>query len=369
MPRSFEEFIAQLKTSSELSLYSEAETKQFVVLPLLRHLNWDDGDRGQVRPEYAVQSRRVDYALMVRATPKVFLEVKRSDQELGIYQEQLLDYAFKEGVRLAALTNGITWWLYLPLHEGTWDQRRFYTIDILEQGAKAICDNFSMFLSKENVESQAAVKNAEAIFDSQRRSAAIRQAIPKAWRKLHSEADPVLVDLLRDEAESISGFKADDEDIKEFLQQCIQAADIPPAARPKPSPPSFRPSVQAPPAPPSYSPDIRRPRTSLRVSIQWPNATGRGAETIEGGGATDIFLRVLSRIAEVYGADTFARLQTLNVNRGPLLSKSRTRYHRRVLMGFYVNVNNSTAEKEAILRQVVEHLHLPVGTLNAHIVG
>jgi len=63
MPRSFEEFIAQLKASSELSLYSETETKQFIVLPLLRQLNWDDTDRAQVRPEYAVQSRRLDYAL------------------------------------------------------------------------------------------------------------------------------------------------------------------------------------------------------------------------------------------------------------------------------------------------------------------
>lgn len=366
MPRSFEEFVDHLKASSELALYSETETKQFIVLPLLRQLNWDDTDRSQVRPEYAVQSRRVDYALMVRATPKVFLEVKRIDQDLSIHQEQLLDYAFKEGVRLAALTNGITWWLYLPLNEGTWERRRFYTIDIVEQGAKAICDNFSLFLSKENVESQAAVRNADAIFDSQRRSDAIRQAIPQAWRKLHSEADPVLVDLLRDEAEKISGFKADDEDIKEFLQLRMEDADNPPGEASKPSPPNFRP--QLPQSPPSHPSDMRRPRTSLRVSIQWPDATGRSSETIEGGGATDIFLRVLSRIGEVCGADMFARLQTLNVNRGPLLSKSRTRYHRRMLMGFYVNVNNSTSEKQGILHRVVEHLHLPVGMVNAQIV-
>ena len=46
---------------------------------------------------------------------------------------QLLDYSFRQGVELAILTNGKTWWFYLPTKKGDWKARKFYTIDIIQQ--------------------------------------------------------------------------------------------------------------------------------------------------------------------------------------------------------------------------------------------
>ena len=66
----------------------------------------------------------------------MFIEVKRARVNLEDHQQQLLEYCFQEGVRLAVLTNGRTWWLYLPLQAGSWEQRRFLTIDLESQTSR-----------------------------------------------------------------------------------------------------------------------------------------------------------------------------------------------------------------------------------------
>ena len=62
-----------------------------------------------------------------------FVLVKRPREELAAHQEQLLNYSFREGVKLSILTNGFTWWFYLPLNEGSWEERRFFTADFFER--------------------------------------------------------------------------------------------------------------------------------------------------------------------------------------------------------------------------------------------
>ena len=47
--------------------------------------------------------------------------MKRTGTALTEHQEQLLGYAFREGVPLAALTDGLIWWLYLPTAAGSWE--------------------------------------------------------------------------------------------------------------------------------------------------------------------------------------------------------------------------------------------------------
>jgi len=50
---------------------------------------------------------------------KAFIEVEQTGTDLEQHQEQLLNYSFQEGVKLASLTNGVAWRFYLPLHEGS----------------------------------------------------------------------------------------------------------------------------------------------------------------------------------------------------------------------------------------------------------
>lgn len=119
----------------------------------------------EVYPEFSVENRRVDYALRIKNKSVVFLEAKRPTEDLdsGNHQEQLLDYSFRQGIELAFLTNGITWFLYLPNAGGDWKARKFYTIDLKEQESISVASKFIELLSKKNVESGKAIQTAKAI--------------------------------------------------------------------------------------------------------------------------------------------------------------------------------------------------------------
>ncbi|MCB1025327.1 MAG: restriction endonuclease subunit R, partial [Acidobacteria bacterium] len=123
----------KIRTDGGLLTVSEAQTSQGIVLPILHNLGWNIFDTSEVVPEYSVGGKRVDFALQIDTADKVFLEIKKTSEDLEKHQEQLVYYSFQQGVRLAILTNGVTWWFYLPLEEGSWEHRKFFTIDLMEQ--------------------------------------------------------------------------------------------------------------------------------------------------------------------------------------------------------------------------------------------
>ena len=112
---------------------AEQATREMAVNPVIDALGWDTFNPDAVDREYSVRGGRVDYCLRTPSRNLVLIEVKRAGTDLDDHEEQLLRYAFDEGVPLAALTNGLLWWLYLPRAEGRWKQRRFYRIDLHEQ--------------------------------------------------------------------------------------------------------------------------------------------------------------------------------------------------------------------------------------------
>jgi len=210
-------FVGTLNLDRRIISFDEAATKQAVVLRVLSLLGWDTFNIDEIIPEYSVGERRVDYSLKISNVSRVFIEVKKIGEDLEKHQEQLLNYAFQEGVKLAILTNGVTWWFYLPLHEGSWMQRKFYTIDILQQEPEDIVSKFMDFLSRENVASGTAIENAEAIYKGQQKQNILRETVPKAWNKVVSEADELLIELINETTEKICGYKADSEMIEQFL--------------------------------------------------------------------------------------------------------------------------------------------------------
>lgn len=175
--------INDLKKDRRLLSFDEAATKQAVILRILKALGWDPFNIDEIYPEYSVGGKRVDYALRHNGINKVFIEVKKVNEDLEKHQEQLLNYSFQEGVKLAILTNGISWWFYLPLREGSWEQRKFYTIEIYDQESKDIVEKFEEFLSKENVISDKAIENAENLYKSRQKQYLIKETLPKAWEK------------------------------------------------------------------------------------------------------------------------------------------------------------------------------------------
>ena len=221
--------VEQIKGETSFGAMDESATKQGVVLRLLSVAGWDTFDISQVVPEYTVGTRRVDYALRPGTPNAVFIEVKCPGENLERHQQQLLEYCFQEGVNLAVLTNGRTWWLYLPLQAGSWEQRRFLTIDIEVQESDIVERRFLEYLSPEMVISGQAVRDAEALVKSQQRAEIIGKTIVTARNQIVETPHELLVDLISETTERICGFKPETELVEQFLAQRIQTLfDAPP---------------------------------------------------------------------------------------------------------------------------------------------
>jgi hypothetical protein len=218
MLTSLRSFIDQVKNERDrIQGFDEATTRQHIVQRILHILGWDIFD--ELIPEYQIENGRVDFAVQVDAISYVFLEVKRVGASLEDAQEQLLRYAFQEGVNIGILTSGVLWWLYLPLASGSWEQRRFFAIDLLEQESQLVAEHFIRFLDKERVISGDAVRTAEEYRKSRQRQSVLEKTIPLAWNKLITEVDDRLIDLLNDTAETLSGYRAEQEMLAKFVSR------------------------------------------------------------------------------------------------------------------------------------------------------
>ena len=196
------------------SLANEASVSIGVVLPILDALGWPAFDPGIVAPEYSVGTRRVDFALLTRGTPAVFVEVKQPGLA-GHADRQLFEYAFHEGVPIAILTDGATWHVYLPAMQGSYDDRRVYLLDLLERDPEESAARLQRYLSRDAVESGEAFERAQADYKRSRQRKGAEAAIPQAWANLVSE--PRLADLLAAEVESVCGYQPEASDLAAFL--------------------------------------------------------------------------------------------------------------------------------------------------------
>ena len=111
---------------------SEAQTRLSLIDPLLRALGWDTADPALVRPEYVVNGRRADYALMnAQGDVVVFLEAKNLGEHLAAnHRSQVVAYASELGIRFPALTNGNEWEVYDNSQLVPIEQRRVLNVSI-----------------------------------------------------------------------------------------------------------------------------------------------------------------------------------------------------------------------------------------------
>ena len=117
-PPRLEEVIQAIRIKLEKGFPNEAAVSQGAVLPILQACGWNTHDTDEVCPEYGTQDKqRVDYALLRGDKPLLFIEVKHrldNDRSLDKGIEQLLKYAYDEGVPVAVLTDGDAWFFYWP---------------------------------------------------------------------------------------------------------------------------------------------------------------------------------------------------------------------------------------------------------------
>lgn len=145
--------------------------------------------------EESIENLRVDYALRNDDEYKVFIEAKRPSEDISNHEKQLLQYSFSKGVGLGLLTNGITWWFYLPIEKGEWSSRRFYEIDLFKQEVEEIVAKFINLLSKDNIYSNNAQNYALKLFQKKYEKGKIEKSFVAVWNRLITEPNSLLVDI------------------------------------------------------------------------------------------------------------------------------------------------------------------------------
>ncbi len=219
--------IEQLAKSEVLAQQGEAATRQAAVQPTLEMLGWNSRNLNEVVPEYQVRGGgRIDYCLRSSGGSLVHVEVKRMGTDLTPHQEQLLRYAFEEGVQLAVLTDGLIWWVYLPRESGGWEQRRFFTIDFRRQSSERAAQYLRSFLQREAVVDGAAVEAAKVEFAEQERQRRVRDTLPIAWKQLLAGPDELLAELLAETVAGISGHRPDPEILARFLLDALPSQTV-----------------------------------------------------------------------------------------------------------------------------------------------
>lgn len=197
---------------------NEAQVSMGVMVPLLRVLCWRVGDPGSVSPEHPIGSRRVDYALIRPPFgAAVLIEVKRVGKLKAKGEDQLFDYCAKQGVPLAVLTDGKEWRFYYPGGMGTYEQRRFAAVDLVDDDAEECARRLARYLEYGAVASGAFEANVFADYETHRNRIAVRRQFPEILDALVKKADPKFVALFCDEVENRCRIRPDEEMVREFL--------------------------------------------------------------------------------------------------------------------------------------------------------
>ena len=217
------------------SLRSEADISQGVVKPVLHELGWPVFDVQVVAPEFRIGSRNVDYALCHPAgRPAVLLEVKALGKADGKGERQLFEYCFHQGVPIAVLTDGRTWSFFFPAGQGSYEERRFAQINLVEDDWDDSATALRKYLHSEAVRSGEARRRADRDYEAARSQREAAAEYASVWRKLLSRPETLLLDLFSDEVEAATGVRPDRERAAAFIRGQVGIDNVPPAVSTQP---------------------------------------------------------------------------------------------------------------------------------------
>lgn len=227
-------------------LKNEAQTKQAVILPILRALGWDDTNPSEFVPEFAVgtESGRgsVDYALFSNLPtqhPLIFVETKSLGNIDDSGEGQLFRYAANQGVPLLVLTDGDIWNFYLAMAAGEPAKRIVYRAKLSQEEKLSEYEGFfKRYLEKSSVLSGKARQDAERDKESEANRLTAQNAIPSSWQGLLNEPNEELQKLLVEAVEKNCGIRPELEDVRSFLRSPLSMAVAHRDIEPKPIAPS-----------------------------------------------------------------------------------------------------------------------------------
>jgi hypothetical protein len=169
----------------------EEATKQALILPMLDALGYDIWNPSEVCPEYDAdfavkklgQKEKVDFAVLLNGSPRIYVEVKAVDSPLDGHQGQLARYFnATQSVSLAILTNGIEYWLFTDTGDpNVLDPAPFFVIklDAIDQGLEVLARFHKSVFSPEAIREYATELNYTAkMVDFLRRELDLRERDP-----------------------------------------------------------------------------------------------------------------------------------------------------------------------------------------------
>lgn len=353
-----------------------------VIMVLLRCLGWDVDNPLIVREEYSAipdqTSKKVDLALFKNQNenrPEIYIEVKdhgkiQNTEKERDAEKQLWEYDRHNRVNLAILTDGQIWHFYYPFSTGTYSDRKAYSLDFLARTDEDISHYMKLLLSFENIVNGESANNLKKLHEERTQVSKTRSDFPEIWQSLLNNPNENFLAGITLIFEQQRGYSPENDIIKKILKDLankeffIETQIVPQIYEDMINNNEISDNV------PQYTPPNRSERTRMKVEINWKVA-GKNlpTEIIDEGVAAGTLAKVIERLANVYGQSILERLSSLQVSRGPLVTRNpNRRYAHRRVMGYFVLTNNSTPEKIEIVRNIVSHLSLPSGLLKAEII-
>ena len=195
-PMSLEECLERVRSGPVPQ--NEESAKFQLIAPVLRSLGWNPDDGSEFLLEHPVGGTggKVDIALQGDGRLVALVEAKAPYIDLSQHVEQVLRYAFHEGVDICVLTTGLDWWLFLPRERGEWAERRFAVLDLMNDSVDRLTEDLSAFLHRETLVSGQAEAKARLVLKASLAAARLEKEIPEIWQTMLDEPDEELVELI-----------------------------------------------------------------------------------------------------------------------------------------------------------------------------
>ena len=305
---------------------NEAAVSQGILLRLLHVLDWPIFNIQIVIPEYTVGKRRVDFALRPPSLNSlVFIEVKQVGNIEGA-EEQLFEYAYREGVPIAILTDGQKWQFFYAIGQGNYSERQVQELDFIENESEISTTQLNRYLNYELVRTRKSIKFIENDYKEKR----IEKSLPEAWSKLVEGGTTFGTDVLAEAVENLCGYKPTHEQVLDFLKSL--------KAGPKPK------NGNGPPPP-------HPTKKNKGLFVTLPNG-----ETINHKVSATTFAEVIEKL-------DIERVRSLErkVNGIPLISTSKHHvYDQRESGQYYIMTNTDTKTKKRLLEEIASDLSKPL---------
>ena len=220
------DILSDIKSMLSRNLYkNEEHVRLSLVTRLMQALGWNIWDPAEVNSEFAPvpteDQTKVDLALFLTPyIPTIFIEIKAVDKlegNINSIERQMRDYNRNNTALFSIITDGRKWRFYFSQTGGEFSKKCFKTLDILTDSIDELERIFSIFLSKDEIQSGDAENSAKKYLELNQKQRLLEDALPKARRLILEPPYPSLPQALKDIVLR-SGHSVTLEEVATFIQ-------------------------------------------------------------------------------------------------------------------------------------------------------